>query len=596
VPAWYFFKPAPAIAFANRDWVVVGSLKNLTGHQVFDDSLEAAFRVGLEQSRYVNVVPQLQVRDALKRMERDPGTTAVDRAVGSEIALREGARAVVLPTVAEVGGRVRMTAELVDPHTQTSVYSDSVDADGEEAMLPRMDELLRKMRGRLGESLASVSEASKPLAQITTGNLDALRALGKAEEEYGRGKINEAIVLLKEALRLDPRFALAWTRLSTMQYAYLGDAKAAYSSLLSAQANRDRLSAREQLFLAGTLAQYDNANTWIDKWTAAVGLYPDAYTAHHNLGLGYLWYDHRLDQAVPHFLTMANSRHPLRGMTLLALAVLETERGDDAKAVGYVDRARALGIVAPHFEDIAPDFAARRYDAVLARLRGMPDSLPVTLQAERQVRFAAVALDRGDEKEARERLEAAMKLREKSPAQQQQARLLLAQAALDIATRNKDGKRELASLVAEETSRAAEHGPTIDGSSSLHLALAAMQAARIGDAALARQALDAARDAALDHGYYDRAALWHTADCETQFIADAGKRTACLTSLVDGREYYQTHVALLLAYEATNDAANAEEQVRWLKQHRGKAIAELENEPALIPNLLALRHAESVKN
>ncbi|HJT97410.1 MAG TPA: putative peptide modification system cyclase, partial [Rhodanobacteraceae bacterium] len=83
IPAWYFLKPAPAIAFANRDWVVVGSLKNLTGHQVFDDSLEAAFRVGLEQSRYVNVVPQLQVRDALKRMERDPGGTAVDRAVGS---------------------------------------------------------------------------------------------------------------------------------------------------------------------------------------------------------------------------------------------------------------------------------------------------------------------------------------------------------------------------------------------------------------------------------------------------------------------------------------------------------------------------------
>src|SRR4029079_2349582 len=124
----------------------------------------------------------------------------VDRAVGSEIALREGARALVLPTVAEIGGRVRMTAEVVDPHTQTSVYSDSVDADGEESMLPRMDELLRKMRGRLGESLASVSDASKPLAQITTGNLDALRALGKAEEEYGKGKINDAIVLLKEAL------------------------------------------------------------------------------------------------------------------------------------------------------------------------------------------------------------------------------------------------------------------------------------------------------------------------------------------------------------------------------------------------------------
>jgi putative peptide modification system cyclase len=591
VPTWYLLKPAPAIAFANRDWVVVGDLKNLTGQATLDASLETAFRVGLEQSRYVNVIPQLQVRDSLKRMERDPGATAVDRAIGSEIAVREGARALVIPTVAEIGGRVRMTAEIIDPHTQTTVYSDSVDASGAEGVLPGMDDLLRRMRGRLGESLASVSEASRPLAQITTSNLDALRALGKAEEEYGKGKINDAITLLKEALRLDPKFALAWTRLSTMQYAYLGDAKAAYSSLQSAQANRDRLGAREQLFLDGTIAQYDNANTWIDKWTAAVSLYPDSYTAHHNLGLGYLWYAHRLNDAAPKFLVMSESRHPLRGMSLIALAVLETERGDDAKAIGYVKRARTLGIVAPHFEDIAPDLAAHRYDAVIERLRAMPDSLPIALQAERQIRFAAVALDRGDDKEARGHLESAMELGAKSPSQQQQARILLARAAFDLAADSGEGTQELAQLVASETRRASEQGPTIDGSSSLHLSLAAMQASRVGEIKLARGALDAARRLALDHGYYDREALWRSADCETEFSSDAEKRVACLKALLDGREYYQTHVALLLAYRSIKNTSKAEEQLQWLRQHRGSAVAELENEPALIPNLLALRSA-----
>lgn len=124
LPAWYLTRPAPAIAFAQRDWVVLGDLKNLTGQPVFDESLQAAFRIGLEQSRYVNVVPELQVNAALQRMERDPAATTVDRATGSEIALREGARALVLPTIAEVGGRVRLTAEIIDPHTQASVYSE----------------------------------------------------------------------------------------------------------------------------------------------------------------------------------------------------------------------------------------------------------------------------------------------------------------------------------------------------------------------------------------------------------------------------------------------------------------------------------------
>ncbi|MEO5625655.1 MAG: putative peptide modification system cyclase, partial [Dokdonella sp.] len=53
IPAWYLLKPERAIAFANRDWVVVGDLKNLTGQASFDESIDAAFRIGLEQSRYV---------------------------------------------------------------------------------------------------------------------------------------------------------------------------------------------------------------------------------------------------------------------------------------------------------------------------------------------------------------------------------------------------------------------------------------------------------------------------------------------------------------------------------------------------------------
>jgi putative peptide modification system cyclase len=92
VPAIYLLKPAPAIAFANRDWVVVGDLKNLTGESKFDESLQTAFRIGLEQSRYVNVMSDLKARETLKLMQRDPDKTPIDRGVGAEIALRDSAR------------------------------------------------------------------------------------------------------------------------------------------------------------------------------------------------------------------------------------------------------------------------------------------------------------------------------------------------------------------------------------------------------------------------------------------------------------------------------------------------------------------------
>ena len=84
---------------------MVGDVRNLTGDARLDESLEQAFRISLEQSNYVNVVSDLKVRETLERMQKRPGAQ-VDRAIGSEVALRDGARALVLPTVAEVGSTV----------------------------------------------------------------------------------------------------------------------------------------------------------------------------------------------------------------------------------------------------------------------------------------------------------------------------------------------------------------------------------------------------------------------------------------------------------------------------------------------------------
>src|SRR5205085_1518386 len=77
---WTAFRSPPALAFQQRDWVVVGDLSNFTGDLRLDDSLDTALRVDLEQSRYVNVVSDLKVRDALQRMGRS-GKATIDRAV-----------------------------------------------------------------------------------------------------------------------------------------------------------------------------------------------------------------------------------------------------------------------------------------------------------------------------------------------------------------------------------------------------------------------------------------------------------------------------------------------------------------------------------
>ncbi|HKT42485.1 MAG TPA: hypothetical protein VJQ86_09045, partial [Rhodanobacteraceae bacterium] len=449
-----------------------------------------------------------------------------------------------------------------------------------------------KLRSRLGESLGSIQKTSMPLQQITTGNMDALRAFSKAEEVFGRGNIPDAVHLLQESLRLDPDFALAWGRLATIQNAWLNDPRASYASLQKAEANRDRLSARERFAIDATIGQYQDADKWVANWQMATQLYPDYTSAQQNLGLGLWWYQHKLKESIPHLKAVAESRNPLRGISWVSLGAVETELGDYKAAKADMRQGLKLIAVLPHFEDVAPDLAQRDYAAVRARLDAAPAALPASIQAEKEVRYAAVAVDQGQLDVAKSYLDKAAEYAKQASSKEQQARVELARVALALAQNSAEAGTQLKALIDSETERLKASGQALDGSSPIHLAIAAMLAARDRQPQWAREALDASRGVSLDHGYYDRAALWRTADCETQYISAPKDQIDCLVKLVDGREYFQTHVALMLAYRADGDAADARAQAEWLAAHRGQAMAELENEPGLIPNLLALRQAQ----
>ncbi len=71
---WLLLRSEPAIAFAERDWVVLGDVDNLTGDPIFDDSMRHAIRIALEQSRYVNVLSEGKIRESLEmaRLGRYP--------------------------------------------------------------------------------------------------------------------------------------------------------------------------------------------------------------------------------------------------------------------------------------------------------------------------------------------------------------------------------------------------------------------------------------------------------------------------------------------------------------------------------------------
>ena len=117
---WLSTLDGPVLSFAPRDWIVVADFDNQTGEAMFDTSLATAFAVGLGQSAHANLLSRARIDESLKRMGRTD-TARIDRAIGREIAVREGVKALLAPGINRVGQQYVLSAELIDPQTSTTV-------------------------------------------------------------------------------------------------------------------------------------------------------------------------------------------------------------------------------------------------------------------------------------------------------------------------------------------------------------------------------------------------------------------------------------------------------------------------------------------
>ena len=197
-----------ALAFAPRDYVLISDFENQTGNPVFDLSLNTALATSLEQSSHANVYPRARLKETLGRMEK-PSIEHIDEALALEIAEREGIKAVVVPSIVGVGERYRLAVRLRAVSSGRDFKTEVSRAKGKEKVLDAVDELARDIRRDLGESLQKISETSKPLAEVTTQSLEALKQYSLAIEKHRAGEAQEAKTFYENALSIDPTFTAA---------------------------------------------------------------------------------------------------------------------------------------------------------------------------------------------------------------------------------------------------------------------------------------------------------------------------------------------------------------------------------------------------
>lgn len=353
---WSTFRSEPAIAFAERDWVVVADVQNQTGEDLFDESLDVALRIGLEQSRHVNLISDLQIDRALQRMQRSG--QPVDRQLAVELALREGAKAVILPTVAEVGGRVRFNLEVIEPASGQTVYSESGQGQGANAVLPAMDAAMSQVRERLGESLDSIQATSKPLQQATTADLAALKAYSLAIEASLQSRFDDAWDLYEEAVRRDPEFSMAYLRMAFLRYRENdGDGLDHYLSL--AQKYRSHLSEREALFLDAAALVPEGPGPTMRRLKVLAAMYPDEYRAYYNFAYFGLNGGQRYQESLDQLTLAINVQNPQRGSASYLQGALHSALGQHDEAIAAFERSQSLG-VRGQLRQYAEAYAAQR--------------------------------------------------------------------------------------------------------------------------------------------------------------------------------------------------------------------------------------------
>lgn len=572
VGVWFVTRPQPAIAFNQRDWVVVADLRNLTGQSVLDDSLEQAFRISLEQSRYVNVLSDLKARDTLARMRR-PADTVLDRAMASEIALRDGARAVILPTVAEVGGRVRVSAEVVDPHTQTTVYTEAADGVGVGSALASIDQVTSALRGKLGEAVASIERDSTPLPQVTTGNLDALRAYALAEQAYAKRGYEQALAFYRRATDLDPQFALAWIGQMRVHYAQ-ADAPTGVDALRRAQASKARLTPREAMYLDAWVARFDEPARAADLWVELAKLYPDYGAAQSNAAL-WLIAENRFEESLIFARAAVVPQNATVSIDYDSMGRAQLAMGDYGQAARAFDQAIARGYGSSLRRRASVEAARRNFTVARQFLDKLPQDDP-----HAYLERTSVAIDQKQWNQARQLARAGLALAPDDGGFDERS-LLLPVAVAEWRAGNNVAAIANARAAASGalTALRQARGANADAEDDAALALAAaLLAARLGEPRIGDTVLEGLAS------YRSLLAVPVVAELHAVLRAQrarlSGKPEEAVNLLqpllASGSERYQTRVALQQAYADAGDLAAAQEQARWLQRRRGLAFIEFE--------------------
>jgi serine/threonine protein kinase/tetratricopeptide (TPR) repeat protein len=341
----FFFYSRRSRALTEKDFILLTDFVNTTGDGVFDGSLKQALAVQLEQSPYLNVLPQSRIQEALRFMGRPPDERLTSD-VAREICVREGVRAMLTGSISALGSHYVIDLNAVNAQTGDSLGRTQAEAESKEQVLKSLDKAASDLRQKLGESIGSVQKFATPLEQATTSSLEALQAFTLGQAAHSKLDDDGAVPHLKRAVELDPNFAMAYATLGVV-HGNLSQTSQQQQNLSKAFELKDRASERERFYISAhyyseVSREIDKAAAIYEQWKQT---YPRDSVPWDNLALLY-------ESTGQPEKSLLNASEAMRlnpkdnfAYSNLGDAYESLGRYDEAKAI--IDRAAAQGLGAP---------------------------------------------------------------------------------------------------------------------------------------------------------------------------------------------------------------------------------------------------------
>jgi len=266
-----------------RERIVLAQFDNATPDTTLGETVTQLFGIDLAQSPVVTVLEPTQVAAVLRRMQRDPSTLLTSE-IATEVAQREGIKAVLTGELRPVGSAVVLSARLVAPASGEVLWAGRETAPGADGVVAAVDRLSGSLRERIGESLRTI-RADPSLDQVTTRSMAALRTYAEGNRANDQGDYNRAITLFQQAIAQDSTFAMAYRKLGVLLLNNGRDSTQWTRSFTRAYALKDRLTEREGHVAEAAYQEYvkGDREAAIAAYKAVLDAYPNDVIALNNL-------------------------------------------------------------------------------------------------------------------------------------------------------------------------------------------------------------------------------------------------------------------------------------------------------------------------